>query len=84
MEKIIGIEKHAGKVRKNNFFLIYRIFFLDFDGEERQEPTQIPVDPEFPDFPDFSNSAKTIGTFLTKYDANSISFEYINHKSTIF
>jgi len=33
----------------------------DSDGEERQEPTQIPVDPEYPDFPDFSNSARTIG-----------------------
>ena len=66
------------------FFLIYRILFLDSEGEERQDPNQIPVDPEFPDFPDFSNSARTIGTFFTKYDANSISFEYINHKSTIF
>ena len=46
------------------FFLIYRILFLDFEGEERQDPNQIPVDPEFPDFPDFSNSAKIIGTIF--------------------
>ena len=31
-------------------------YFLDSEGEERQEPNQIPVDPEFPDFPDFSTT----------------------------
>ena len=43
--------------------LVYRILFIDSEGEERQEPNQISVDPEFPDFPDFSNLAKTIGTY---------------------
>ena len=44
--------------------LVYRILFIDSEGEERQEPNQIPVDPEFPDFLDFSNSAKTFGTIF--------------------
>ena len=45
------------------FFSYLENFFLDSDGEERKEQTQIPVDPEFPDFPD---SAKTIGTLFIK------------------
>ena len=62
--KTIGTYNFLLEQKESNFFLIYRIFFLDSDGEERQEPTQIPVDPEYPDFPDFSNSARTIGTFF--------------------
>ena len=67
--------------RQINFFLTYIILFLDSDGEERQEPNQIPVDPEFPDFSDFSNSARTIGTIFYKNKRKVISFLFIEFSS---
>ena len=66
------------KERQIVFFLVYRILFIDSEGEERQEPNQIPVDPEFPDFLDFSNSAKTFGTIFYQNKRKVISFLFIH------
>ena len=54
------------KERQIVFFLVYRILFIDSEGEERQEPNQIPVDLNFQIFWIFQIQLKLLEQFFTR------------------